>query len=416
MIEAFAPKFSKKVIKVIGGGLAGAEVALILARHGFFVHLFCNNENVQKSFVQQIENENAMRQNMEFELDCLCSPVFSLAKKFGFQNFCISQCSDIMFVLRKELEKQPNIQIFDGCIEKLNPSEPTVIATGHNTNGKLLQEIEEIVGKMRICHFNPQNLILDAKSVNLKQLNFETENICYANLSQQEYDAFYEKVRGYDNEYDSSTQQQQQISVEAIAKRGKEALKNSVLRPHFDGKSKAYASLKMKYNSMQERLFVEDFCSALEENEQVEIIHAISALSSCKVCQFAKIAKRTFLLAPSCLNKNLQIAPNVYVCGGFAGVAGALEALLLADFCAYALIGELSGKMGAQLLLDGTCIGKIMDNLLQKSVIKFRLFSLKYDIINVESLNKFEKEVEKQKVFSKNAIEKFKEKFYGKYF
>ena len=40
MIENITPKFSKKPIKIVGCGLAGAEIAFILANNGFDVHIF----------------------------------------------------------------------------------------------------------------------------------------------------------------------------------------------------------------------------------------------------------------------------------------------------------------------------------------------------------------------------------------
>ena len=46
MIENITPKFSKKPIKIVGCGLAGAEIAFILANNGFDVHIFdCNFED-----------------------------------------------------------------------------------------------------------------------------------------------------------------------------------------------------------------------------------------------------------------------------------------------------------------------------------------------------------------------------------
>ena len=47
-IENVTPKFSKKPIKIVGCGLAGAEIAFILANNGFDVHIFDNELYVPK--------------------------------------------------------------------------------------------------------------------------------------------------------------------------------------------------------------------------------------------------------------------------------------------------------------------------------------------------------------------------------
>lgn len=410
------PKFSRKPIKVVGCGLAGAEIALILARHGFDVHIFDNGNNKPKTvFPYYNSHEKHMIENMKFELDCLNSPILSISKKMGLETFGSEYDENFMLAVKKELENNPKIQIFKSNIVKLNPFETTVIATGHNTDENLLKEIENIVGKMRVCHFQPQKMIIDAKSVKLEKLNFVSETVCYANVTEAEYDLLYDKILKYDGNYES-LQNNDSCTVEILAKKGKDFLKNGVLRPHFDQKCKAYASLKMTYNKYFASLVLEDFYSALDEEEQKDIVQSISAFAECQILQFSKVLKRTFLVAPSCLNPDMKIAENTYVCGGFAGTAGSFEGLLTANYCAYSLIGALQNKFGAQLLTQNTCIGKILANLLKNNVLKFRLFNLNYDIIDEEGLKVFEEKVIKQKSFSKTQTEKFKEKFYGKYF
>ncbi len=418
MIEALKSKFSKKPIKVVGCGLAGAEVALILANNGFDVHIFDDGNNRPKTnFGYYSKFETFMTENMQSELNFLGSPLLSIAKKHDFHNFGFEYDENFMFAVRKHLESNPKIKIFSATIDQLNLAETTILATGHNTNPKLLQELENYVEKKRICFFHPEKMILDAASVNLEKLNFVSETECYANLSEEEYDAVCEKILAYDQHYHASeNSEKQQITVEGILKRGKAALRNSIMRPHFDERSRCYASLKLTYNPHQKILILDDFCSALDEEEQQQIVWTILALKGCQILQHSAVCQRTYLLAPSCLNNHLQICEHLYVCGGLCGTAGSFESLLLANYCAYRVICDLKGSVGAHLLLENTCIGRILNNLLEKSVIKFRLFNLKYDIMNEKDFERFKKEVAVQTFLSKSQVEKFKEKFYGKYF
>ncbi len=412
MIENLKPKFSKRPIKIIGCGLAGAELALVLARNGFDVHIFDNGENFEgEQFSYYDKFETFLTENMKFELECLDSPLLDMAKKNGFSDFGFIYDSNFMKKVREKLESDPKIQIFHANIDKISENELTVIATGHKTDTKILPEIEKFIGKMRLCFEQTENAVIG--KVDKEKLFFDDENY-YANLTETEYDAFYQKICEIDKQYvgDLNTQ-----TVESIAKRGKSALKNSVLRPHFCDNEKPFASLKLRYKKEFD-VFVPNFISAFSDDEQLDVLRTIKSLSDCILIRPACVKKRTFLLSPAVLRENMSLAEKLYVCGGFAGTEGSFESLLMANFCAYNIICDISGKKGVEILSKNTCIGKIFDNLLKKSVINFRLFSLKYAIIKEENENfdNLEKYVQTQKFLSKSQIEKFKEKFYGKYF
>lgn len=427
MIENLTPKFSKKPIKIIGCGLAGAEVAFILANNGFDVHIFDNEENIPtEKFEYYNKYETYMTENMKFELDCLNSPLFSIAKKYNFNNFGFEYDETFMFKVKSELASHNRIQIFKANIHELSKIETTVIATGHNTNKDLIKDLEKYIGKQHVCYYQPEKLVISTENIDFSKLNFVSKTVCYANLNQFEYDNFYNKVIYADKMQSNRPdfEDEKQITIEHFAKRGQSGLRNAVLRPYFDKNTnngeKPYASLKMIYNIKENVFILDDFYTFLNEKQQQEILGAVSVLKNCNIINKSNIKRKTYLLTPTCINENLQIDnhENFYVCGGFLGTAGSLESLLMANFCAYSIICDKLNKQGLQLLTEKTCISYILKNLIEKSVVNFRLFNLKYDIINLEDLDMqyFDKQVEIQKFLSKSQIEKFKEKFYGKYF
>lgn len=428
-IENVTPKFSKKTIKIVGCGLAGAEIAFILANNGFDVHIFDNELYVPKNkFNYYDKYETYLTENMLFELDCLNSPLFSIAKRYDFKHFGFEYDEVFMHKVRQLLKENIHIKLFDASIDTLTDNETTIIATGHNTTKPLLEELEKYIGKMRLCYFQPVKMVIDAEKINKHDLNFVTKTICYANLSKDEYENLYQTVIDLDRNYDKpqELEHEKQITIESLAKRGQSGLRNSILRPYFDEKAsrlkdeKPYASLKMSYNESENAFIVDDFFSAFDDDDQIKVITKIGVLKNVKVIRFSQVRRNTYLLAPACLNEHLQIEghENTYVCGGLLGTGGSFESLLMANYCAYSVICALKGARGVELLQKNTCIEQILNNLLKKSVVNFRLFNLKYDIINNEDidLQNFRKQVEVQKILTKSQIEKFKEKFYGKYF
>lgn len=425
MIENIAPKFSKKPIKVVGCGLAGAEIAFILANNGFDVHVFENGSNQKtEKFDYYDKYETCLIDNMIYELECLNSPIVSIAKKMDFKNFGFEYDSSFFEVLKSKLLSHPKIKYFDCTIDTLSDTETTVLATGHHTDKKLLTDLQRYIKSMQICYFQPEKMVIDADSVNLSRFNFANSTECYLNLSQNEYESLHAKLMEIDAHYElpETLLDEKQITAESIARRGKNGLRNAIFRPRFDAKQeeKPYASLKFAYNKKMNALLLEDFFSALEEKEQKSVLDCINLLKDCQICRYSKIKRKTYILAPACLNENLQIKghENIFVCGGFVGTGGSFESLLMANYCAYKVISSFKGNGGVDLLKENTCIAILLDNLLRKSVVNFRLINLSYDIIDKEDLDmkNFERLKEVQKFLSKSQIEKFKEKFYGKYF
>ena len=409
-------------------------MAFILANNGFDVHIFDDSFEKRESIfdtMHQKEHYNDkydtfLVENMRFELECLDSPLFSVAKRDDFSQFGFMFDEKFAEHIKELLLSHPNIKIFNIHIDTLNENETTVIATGHHTSADVLAQLSRFVGKHRICHFQPQKMVIDGKNLNLEKFNFVTDDECFVNLSESEYVNIYEKIVAlckHQNEPDDC-EECRKISVESIAKRGKEGLRNCVFRPHFDSvcprEERPYASLKCHYCRPDKVLILEDFFSNLSDSEQKEIVEQIDIFRNCEILRYSKILRKTFLLAPACLNENMQIKEheNIYVCGGLAGLADPFEIMLMANYCAYSIVAEKKCKSGINILRDKTCIAVILENLLKKSVINFRLFNLKYDIINKGDYDKkfFDKQVEVQKFLSKSQVEKFKEKFYGKYF
>lgn len=428
-IENVTPKFSKKPIKIVGCGLAGAEIAFILANNGFDVHIFDNELYVPKDkFDYYDKYETYLTENMLFELDCLHSPLFSIAKRYDFKNFGFEYDETFMHKVRQLLKEHIHISLFDASIDTLTENETTIIATGHNTTKPLLNELEKYIGKMRLCYFQPVKMVIDANGIDREKLNFVTKSLCYANLSKQEYDNLYQTIVDLDKNYNKLQvlEQEKQITIESLSGRGQSGLRNSILRPYFDEKIdiernlRPYASLKMTYNESENVFLIDDFFSAFDNDDQEKVISQIDVLKNAKVVRFSRVKRNTYLLAPACLNESLQIDghENIYVCGGLLGTGGSFESLLMANYCAYSVICELKGVRGSELLQKNTCIEQILNNLLKKSVVNFRLFNLKYDIINNVDidLQNFRKQVEVQKILTKSQVEKFKERFYGKYF
>ena len=384
----------ENLIKIVGGGLTGLEVAYICANCGFRVHIFNKHQtsptyNYVKSPFEKI---------MEEELNVWASPSYLLSSRLGVK----SENADESFLdlMRSKVESLPNVEFIDAEIDELNPKEVTLISIGNNPSVSFIKNLEKLIGENRVQYFHPKELCV--QGVNKENLVHDSAENFHINLSREEYEKLKNLLSTFSQNYDNSTLIKE-ISAESLSKN--DALRTAVLRPLYSPNERAYASIKLKKEG--ENFYFTDFFTALSNEEQDEIISNISAFNGAKISEYGKIYKKIFLTSSSCLNEFLQIKnyENIFVCGGFLGLGGVLENLLVANYIAYNLMNMASGK-NLQNLSNFTCTSKIIQNLLQKSVLNHRLLSLNYDIINrkdSENLNP-------------NAVLKFKEKFYGNCF
>ena len=133
----------QEIVNIIGGGYAGTEAALTLAKYGVKVHLFDlkSEENEPPIFLD--ENSQVLKN----ELLALQS---SLAKylKNGER---IKQNFDEIW------QKTENLCVFHKKITEIALSEPTIIATGPNTDPAFFAQLDNILGPAK-CHFSQPQL------------------------------------------------------------------------------------------------------------------------------------------------------------------------------------------------------------------------------------------------------------------
>ena len=148
-----------------------------------------------------------------------------------------------------------------------------------------------------------------------------------------------------------------------------------------------------------------DFYTALNNAEQEKILKSIPALQNAVITSFGKIYLRTHLKSSACIDRFLKIKnhENIFVGGGFLGVGGVYENLLVANYIAHNIMRELNRKNLFESPKN-TALGLLVEKLLKKSCLNDMLLSLNYDIIGKDELN-----------FDSGEILKFKENCHGKF-
>lgn len=380
-----------RYVKIVGGGLVGCEVAYILARYGFCVHIF----DKKQPLMCHIERRIALKNELDAELSAFDSPTYLLAKRLGVNVENVD--GEFVDMVREKLKTFPNLSFVDAEIDELNYNELTLLCTGNNTTKNLIRNLSKFVGENKVNFFHPAPI--KVSYIDLKNLHYDGENLYHINLNENDFGLLVENLKKYRKRYDSDDY----VNEISIEKRAENNSLRTYLRPIYTQNEKPFASIRLKKFEGDYELV--DFYTALNNTEQEKILKSIPALQNAVITSFGKIYLRTHLKSSTCIDRFLKIKnhENIFVGGGFLGVGGVYENLLVANYIAHNIMRELNGKNLFESPKN-TALGLLVEKLLKKSCLNDMLLSLNYDIIGKDELN-----------FDSGEILKFKENCHGKF-
>lgn len=380
-----------RYVKIVGGGLVGCEVAYILARNGFCVHIF----DKKQPLMCHIERRIALKNELDAELSAFDSPTYLLAKRLGVNVENVD--GEFVDMVRDKLKTFSNLSFVDAEIDELNYNELTLLCTGNNTTKNLIRNLSKFVGENKVNFFHPAPI--KVSYIDLKNLHYDGENLYHINLNENDFGLLVENLKKYRKRYDSDDY----VNEISIEKRAENNSLRTYLRPIYTQNEKPFASIRLKKFEGDYELV--DFYTALNNTEQEKILKSIPALQNAVITSFGKIYLRTHLKSSTCIDRFLKIKnhENIFVGGGFLGVGGVYENLLVANYIAHNIMRELNGKNLFESPKN-TALGLLVEKILKKSCLNDMLLSLNYDIIGKDELN-----------FDSGEILKFKENCHGKF-
>ena len=176
-----------KKVKVVGGGLAGAEVAYYLAKKGVKVELYdikpLNMSPAHKSQdYAELVCSNSLKSNdvygnacglMKEEMRILGSLIIEAADKFRVPagNALAVDREKFAKYITEKLYAEKNITHINKEIADIDFDEYTVIATGPLTTGALSQRLREIVGG-GLSFYDASAPIVEFESIDMENAFF----------------------------------------------------------------------------------------------------------------------------------------------------------------------------------------------------------------------------------------------------
>ncbi len=350
----------KPRIRVIGGGLAGPEAALVAARMGVAVDLYemrpvrMTPAHQTADFGELVcsnslksESEQTAPWLLKQEMRRAGSPLLACA------DACAVPAGHALAVDRVEFSRliaetislEPLITVHREEVTTLDPEDGiTVVASGPLTSSALSFEIAKLTGGDHLAFYDSISPIVETDSINMDKVYYAARwdkgSADYINcpMTREEYDAFYDAVvlaeRVEGKEWEQLQYFEACLPIEELARRGRDTprygpMKPVGLRDPRTGKT-PWAVVQLRSENLRADSYnLVGFQNHLKFGEQQRVLRMIPGLENAKFLRYGQIHRNTYINSPSVLGETLALHthPKVFFAGQISGVEGYTESI-----------------------------------------------------------------------------------------
>lgn len=371
-----AKTMSKRIVKIIGGGLAGCESALQLLKRGFAVKMYemrpAKTTGAHKSdSLAELVCSNSLKSTepttasglLKEELDILGCALLPLARECAVPSGSALSVDRVLFskAVERELNAYPDFTLVREEVTSLDEDIPTIVASGPLTSDALAEQVGKITGKDRLFFYDAIAPIVDFDSIDMQKAYFGGRygkgGDDYLNLPMQreEYERFYnELVKAKTvtlHDFEKSELFDGCMPIEEMAKRGSDTIRFGPLKPiglrNPNTGEKAYAVVQLRKENIAGDCYnLVGFQTNLTYGEQKRVFSLIPALEHAEFIRYGVMHRNTYINAPGVLEKTFRVKGDrpLYIAGQLSGVEGYVESIMSGMIASQALACELDGK------------------------------------------------------------------------
>ena len=297
-----------KQVKIIGGGLAGVEVAYYLAKNDVKVKLYemRPHEDAKahhSDLLGELVCSNSLKSNkkdnaaglLKEEMRLLDSLVMKAADENSVpagQALAVDRERFALYITNI-IKNHPNIEVINEEVTKIDLDEITIIASGPLTSSKLSIEISELLGHEHLYFYDAAAPLVLASSINMdiayKKSRYDKGGDDYLNcpFTKEQFYAFYhELVNAKQVELKGFEQKlhfEACLPIEVLAKRGPKTLLFGPLKPVGLEKDdyRPYAVVQLRQDDKQGNIYnIVGFQTNLLFPEQKRVFSMIPGLEN----------------------------------------------------------------------------------------------------------------------------------------
>lgn len=345
-------------VRVVGGGLAGSEAALTLARlgipvelwemrplHGTDVHrtdrfgeLVCSNSLGSDALKDA-------RGLLKAELRALGSSVMACADQSRLpagKAFAVDR-DEFSTLITEAITRNARIVIHREEYTHLDASTPTIIATGPLTSDALQRDLQDRLGTDNLFFYDAVAPSVWAESVSapatfLSSRGGDSSDYVNCSLTREQYYAFVHALQTARRHIPELPDEQKYfeacLPVEEIARRGDDALRFGPMRPVglSDRPADCFAVVQLRRENRSGTVLGLVGCqTSLAVPEQERVFGMVPALAHAQYVRYGRMHRNVFLRGPALLGRDLQlrVVPGIWIAGQLAGVDGYMESAAL---------------------------------------------------------------------------------------
>ncbi len=361
---------------IIGGGLAGSEAALQIAKRKIKVKLY-EMKPEKYSGAHSSENlaeivcSNSFKSNLitnacgllKEELRILGSELIKIADSVSVpagQALAVDR-EKFSEVVTKLIEENEYIEVVRQEVVTIPENATVVIATGPLTSEKLSKEISKLTGSDKLFFYDAAAPIVEKDSINMniafygdryeqekkkdedievwrERVNSQTGSYINLPMNEEEYEKFYNELINAEivtlHDFEKKEIFEGCMPIEIMAKRGIDTLRFGPLKPvGFDdprtGK-RPYAVVQLRQDNQEGNLYnIVGFQTNLKYGEQKRVFSLIPGLEKANFQKYGVMHRNTYINSPEVLDNtyNMKKIKNVYFAGQITGVEGYVESI-----------------------------------------------------------------------------------------
>jgi methylenetetrahydrofolate--tRNA-(uracil-5-)-methyltransferase len=361
-------------VTVVGGGLAGCEAALQLARRGCRVRLV-EMRPVQGTEAHQSSDLGELVCTNSFKSEDPANAHGQLKREMRTLSSVLLRSADLSRVaagsalavdrglfstaMTAEIEAEPRIELVREVCSAL-PEGPAVIATGPLTSPELSLAVQSLLGDGGLSFFDAIAPIVHRESLD-ESVVFEAgrfdEDSDYLNcpMNREEYEAFIEALNlgeareGHD--WDSVPYFEGCLPVEVMASRGVDTLRFGPMKPIglTDPRTgeRPWAVVQLRREDKAGQMWnMVGFQTRLRRGDQRKVFTTIPGLAEADFLRWGSIHRNSYLNFPACLNRYgaPPSRPDLLFAGQLTGVEGYTESAASGILAGVNLARLLSGR------------------------------------------------------------------------
>ncbi len=363
-------------IIVIGGGLAGTEAALQIAKRKIKVKLYEMKPNKfseahTNKNLAEIVCSNSFKSNLltnacgllKEELRQLGSFLIPIADSVNVpagQALAVDREQFAKLVTDK-INENTYIELIREEITEIPKDKIVIIATGPLTSDKLSDGISKLTGSDKLFFYDAAAPIVERDSINMNigfygdrysqerekdedvedwKKRIKNQKASYINLpmNKEEYEKFYEELIKAEvvtlHEFEKREIFEGCMPLEVMAKRGINTLRFGPLKPvgFTDPRTgkRPYAIVQLRQDNLEGNIYnIVGFQTNLKYGEQKRIFSLIPGLEKADFVKYGVMHRNTYINSTQILDDtyNMEENNNIYFAGQITGVEGYVESI-----------------------------------------------------------------------------------------